>query len=186
MKKKVSKVFVALILVFSLYENSVSVYALPTSVSLNLTRREQEKSQWCWAASAQMAGEYYGKNIAQSTIVYQIKGNFNNAGATGSETLQAINYALPQGKKAVETNVESKIFLQTKLSNSHVVPIRMQWNSGDRHIVILSGYDSQGRLTITDPGQGCSQRRSYPYNQLISNVTILSGTGKYINTFVIN
>lgn len=186
MIKNISKVFIALLLAFSLYENAVPVYALPTSVSLPLTRREQEKSYWCWAASAQMAGEYYGKNISQSTIVYQIRGTFNNVGARGSDTLQAINFALPQGKKAVETNVESKTFLQTKLSNSHVVPIVMQWNNGSGHVVVLSGYDSQGKLTITDPGKGCIQERSYPYNQLITNVTILSGTGKYVRTYVIN
>lgn len=37
------------------------------SISLAVTLRPQETSQWCWAASARMAMEYLGKSVSQCT-----------------------------------------------------------------------------------------------------------------------
>lgn len=186
MKKGVLKVVISLILVFSLYENTMPVYALPPYVALAMPRREQQKSKWCWAASAQMVGDYYGMNHSQAQIVYQIKESYADASATDSETTQAINFALPQGKKAVlEDNTKTETFIKTKLAQGFPIPIKMLWNTGWAHIVVLAGYDTDGKLTLIDLGVNCATR-TYSYSSLKNGTTIQSGTGRYIKTWIIN
>ena len=52
---------------------------------LNVIRYEQEKSNWCWAASIQMVGSYKTKYVSQESIVQYVKGNLNNTGANIEE-----------------------------------------------------------------------------------------------------
>ena len=161
------------------------VQALPAVVSLSITRCEQEKSKWCWAAGAQMVGKYYGNNYSQSKIVYQIKSSYNNAGASDSETTRAMNYVLPSGKDATCINLISQNSMQTKLAQGYPVPIKMTWDSGGSHLVVVSGYLSNGNITITDPAEGCSAKNSYSYTALVNGTRISSGTGKYVRTWLI-
>lgn len=184
MKVRMLKVVVSLIMVFSLFENTIPVYALPAYVALAMERHEQQKDNWCWAASAQMVGDYYGTNRSQAQIVYQIKGSYADATASDSEATQAVNFALPQGRKAVMENIKTDTFLHTKLAQGFPIPIKMVWNVRGAHMVVLSGYISNGDLTITDPAKDCS-KRSYSYNALKNGTQIQSGTGRYTNTWVI-
>lgn len=111
-----------------------------------------------------MVGDYYGTNHSQAQIVYQIKESYADDTATDSETTQAINFALPQG---------------------FPIPIKMLWNAGWAHIVVLAGYDTDGKLTLIDPGVNCATR-TYSYSSLKNGTTIQSGTGRYIKTWIIN
>ena len=132
-----------------------------------------------------MAGEYYGASHLQAEIVYQIKGNVDNKGANDSQVIQAINYALPPGRSAVVEGVKTETFLTTKLAQGYIIPIKMEWNSGGAHSVIISGYDTSGKLTITDPLKNCSAKISYRYSDLKNGTSIQSGTGRYTQTRVI-
>ena len=184
--KMIRKAMVALLFVPLLLLGTTSkVQALPAVVSLSITRCEQEESKWCWAACAQMVGNYYGNSYSQSIIVYQIKSSFTNAGATDSEVSQAMNYVLPSGKKATCVDKISHDTMMTKLAQGYPIPIKMLWNSGGAHDVVVSGYTSDGKITITDPGEGCSRKNSYSYTALVTGTTISSGTGKYVKTWLI-
>lgn len=184
--KDLKRAIAALLLVPVLFLNMVSkAYAIPTVVSLNVTRCEQQESNWCWAACAQMVGNYYGNSYSQGIIVYQVKGTFHNEGASDSEVSQAMNFVLPPGKSAACINTMSQDSMYTKLAQGYPIPIKMLWNSGGAHDVLITGYTSEGLLTITDPGEGCSEKRYRSYSALINGTTISSGTGKYIRTWLI-
>lgn len=133
--KDLKREIAALLLVPVLFLNMVSkAYALPAVVSLNVTRCEQQESNWCWAACI---------------------------------------------------NTMSQDSMYTKLAQGYPIPIKMLWNSGGAHDVLIIGYTSEGLLTITDPGEGCSEKRYRSYSALINGTTISSGTGKYIRTWLI-
>ena len=64
---------------------------------LNVIRYEQEKSNWCWAASIQMVGRYKTKYVSQESIVQYVKGNLNNTGANIEEIKKGIDYVSGNG-----------------------------------------------------------------------------------------
>ena len=49
------------------YFDSINGFMYKTE--LNVIRYEQEKSNWCWAASIQMVGGYKTKYVSQESIV---------------------------------------------------------------------------------------------------------------------
>ncbi len=71
----------------------IQVEAAPSARTLSVTRYQQEKTNWCWAASAKMLGKYFGSTKTQSQICQYVKGNTNNVGASNSEITKAMEYA---------------------------------------------------------------------------------------------
>ena len=102
MKICLKKTF-ALFLSFCLIFSSASMFSIKTQALAALTGNNeldvvasiQEKSNWCWAACAQMAGRYIsgGGIRSQSAIVEYIKGHTNDVPSTIDETAQAATYA---------------------------------------------------------------------------------------------
>lgn len=184
--KDLRRATVAVLLVPVLFLQMVlQAYALPTVVSLNVVRCEQQETNWCWAACAQMVGNYYGNSYSQGIIVYQVKGSFNNVGASDTEVSQAMNFVLPPGKSATCINTMSQDSMYTKLAQGYPIPIKMLWNSGGAHDVLITGYTSEGALIITDPWLGCTRKNSYSYPALVNGTRICSGEGRYIRTWLI-
>lgn len=86
--------------------SSTMALAAPTNSVLGVTRKEQVKSNWCWAATAQMLGNYYGSTKTQYQISANVKGNTtNNSAAFTSELTKAIEYAT--GRNCAVTGVLS-------------------------------------------------------------------------------
>lgn len=66
--------------------------ATSKTYSVKITRYSQNKTNWCWAACAQMIGNYYGNNKSQKTICKKIKGKSINEGASDDELETALKY----------------------------------------------------------------------------------------------
>lgn len=185
-RKRIRKLLVGSILVFSLAMNQISgsVLADVWAYSLSLSRYEQEYTCWCWAACAKMVGFYYGyTSISQTGIAIAVHGHAGNIGATDSETRTAINFAISGSKTVTNVNGTKNLSqIKTNISNGNPFVLKMHWDSGGNHVVVCKGYNGSS-LVIVDPGIGCSSIVAYPYSDLISGTTILSGTGTYTNTF---
>ena len=175
MKKSVLRGLVSLCLatVFIINANAIYVY-----------RYEQEMSNWCWAASAQMIGHTKGRNVSQSAIVEYVMGSSVNVGANIDQCKQAVDYATLiystiAGSAIPYANAKSE------LDDGEPIFIRIQWNSGGGHAVVASGYNlSAGTITIVDPAVGCGTQ-AYLYRTMVSNCQFESGTGKWQNTITI-
>jgi hypothetical protein len=85
MKNKSTKLMIMTILCFLLSAGlfSTSVFAITGFKFNSVVAQQQEKSNWCWAATASMAAKYLGVNNAtQSNIVTAVFGSaWNFAGS---------------------------------------------------------------------------------------------------------
>lgn len=143
--------------------------------TLSLTRYTQEKSKWCWVAAAQMIGNYKGNYKTQSEICQAVKNSIVNEGGTNSEVASAIKYTT--GKNVSVNGQLPMSEIMNEIDSRDPVAIKMIWNSGTAHAIVVSGYDG-GKLRLTDPGENCGVNW-YNYVDLCSGTTISSGTGYY-------
>lgn len=174
---KILGIFV-LVFVFSFTYVNTTYGAAKT---LNVTRYQQEKTNWCWAACAKMMGNYLGNGYSQSEICKNVKGNTNNNTASLDEVTSAIKYAT--GKTVTRSGIIALYTISRSIDNNKPLVIRMQWNSGGGHVVVVSGYND-AKVRLVDPASGCSTAW-YTLSDLGSGTTIQSGTGSYTNTWTI-
>lgn len=158
--------------------------AIPFKVNastLNVTRYQQEKSNWCWAATARMIGKYVANtSLSQTQIVTYVKGSAVNSGGSDSEVNKAITIAT--GNRA-HTTYTPTIFAYSEFSkrigSGRPVGIKMSWNSGGAHALAVSGaLDSSQNIRIVDPAVGCSSLIWRSYSGLVNGGSVLSGSGK--------
>ncbi|MGN1031134.1 MAG: papain-like cysteine protease family protein [Butyricicoccaceae bacterium] len=178
MRKVVGKVASALLAIAIIFASPIHVYA--ASKTLGMTRYEQEKSNWCWAASAQMVGKYvYGTKMSQSNICTYVKGEVVNTTATISQVATALYYTTRKGT-ASSNSYFSLSTSQTHINNSKPFIARLGWNSGGGHAVAIYGYNDS-TLYVADPAVGCG-KQGYTYSNMISSNKFQSGTGKWTHT----
>lgn len=74
---------------------SSPINATATPVTISVTSVVQQKSNWCWAASAQMGGKAINQSSTrtQSQIVQTIKGGTDNVGGTLNESRNGTAWA---------------------------------------------------------------------------------------------
>ncbi len=110
MKLKLIKKFIfnacAALLTYSICINTVSNVSAD-SWSVSYTRYRQEKTNWCWAASAQSSAKHMVSSAkTQTDAVVFVKGSNVNEGGTIFETARAANYFT--NNKYVYTGYERK------------------------------------------------------------------------------
>lgn len=185
--KKNLKIIMALFLVTVIVtvQGSQKVEAYPTTYIMNITKYQQEKSNWCWAATAKMIASFLGyQSITQSGIVGYIKGSTVNETASQGEIRSAIQYAI-NSQFAVRTEgVLFHIKIQEYISNRRPLGLGVSNGSGMGHVVVVSGYGS-GTVTIIDPAANVATK-SYTYNSLVNGVTSQYGSAKYTTTWTLN
>ena len=147
--------------------------------TLSMTSQAQEKSNWCWVAVAQMIGNYKGNYKTQSTICKEVKGSIVDEGGTNTEVASAIRYTT--GKNVAINGVLPLTEIMNEIDNRDPVAIKMMWNTGGAHAVVVSGY-SGGQVQLIDPGMNCSTS-FYNFVDLCSGTKIQSGTGYYAITW---
>lgn len=178
---KMFPLFLSLLLVF-LPMTSFSVSANPNQAFfLNITRQEQYQTKWCWAACSSMISQYLSPTSfrSQYEIVGQIKGSmYVNDGATDSEVINAMNYALHYKYSAKSTGPQNFAFVQDKIASNKPPIISIGWNAGGAHVVVASGYNSlTSNIRVIDPWYGCGTSQ-YSYAAMVNGTTFESGVGK--------
>ncbi len=145
MKIKLFKRLMCFVISFML----LAVCAVPNQAAqykLKITRKEQEKDNWCWAACAQMLGNYYGNTLSQSNICQYIKGSIVDQTADYIDTTNAFRYAISNVSSKKNITYWSAVsfykFVNTiKLGDPAV--LRMKWSNGKGHVVIVGGVQEE-------------------------------------------
>ena len=185
MKKKIKIISVVFILVLTVvYIKPQTIAAYPTTYVLNITKYQQEKSNWCWAATAKMIASYLGYSITQSGVVGYIKGSTVNETASAGEIRSAIQYAISSRYSVRTEGVLTHIKIQEYISSNRPLGLGVSNGSGMGHVMVVSGYGS-GTVTIIDPAANVATK-SYTYNALVNGLTSQYGTAKYSATWTLN
>lgn len=83
----------------SLFKKFIAIMTLSTifitsANAVYVYRYQQEQTNWCWAASAQMMGHTMGRDVTQSAIVDYVLGTIANVTSGDIENeKKAVNYA---------------------------------------------------------------------------------------------
>ena len=131
---QIRRILISLSLIIAIFFTQAS------AAQLSISNCKQEKSNWCWAASAQAIGKYYGSSKTQSSIVSYVKGSAVNESANVYETNNAIIYASSQGTEY--DNVLTITEVQLQIDDSDPIAIRIGWNGSltNGHIMVIGGY----------------------------------------------
>lgn len=160
-KNRMKKILVMCVIINILFCAEVeSVLAYPAQCSISVTRREQQETNWCWAAVSQMIGAHYYGLLTQRQIVINV---------LGVTTRNSLSYEK----------------IQKYISTSKLMGIKMVWNSGGAHALVLSGYSADGKVTLVDPAANAGIER-YSYSSLVAGTTIQSGSGRYTKTWTLD
>jgi hypothetical protein len=176
------------------------------SKTLPVTRIEQEETNWCWAASAEMIGKYVKPNstVGQEAVVTDRVATIAG-GILGpwSQLLFAMVDAPPyniagiapwtaEGIELVSDGEVEASWGLTRSFEAHVSSIdegkplaamfMWSWLPPSGHCLVVSGYQNANasfpELVLIDPvvGKGIAP---YRYDLLAAGCTIQSGTGTY-------
>ena len=153
-------------------------------VESRITRQVQEKSNWCWAACASMAGEYItGTRISQSDIAKKFNLFAFNLPIIGDENaIKVLNYASGitwNVAGATEFDFQDAV---DKLDSKKIFGLHISWEHSG-HMVICGGYRlSDQSLRIVDPIND-SEPNYYKYYKLRTKQELMSGTGTWDRTY---
>ncbi|MBU5445199.1 C39 family peptidase [Paenibacillus sp. MSJ-34] len=166
---------------FTLFVGSAGVSA--ASKTLSLTRIQQAKTNWCWAAASEMVGKYKNSSTTKTQwdVVLQEKGkDYPNVGGTVSNIKNGIK--LVGGNKVTVTDSSSPLSfatIQSQIDSANPSVMWIDWNSGGAHVVVSAGYDTtDSKVYAVDPWEDISNQY-YKYDALVKGTTLASGTGKY-------
>lgn len=181
MTKKLFAINVVLILVLCL---SLTVCA--TSWNTYVLRVEQEKDNWCWAASAEMvARNQVSTSLRQGDAVEYLKGTEDDprpdVAGTMVDCKNALSYIANYSFSVIRGStplIESA--LQTKISSGFPVCAGILWSAGGGHMVVLDKYtDTTSLVRVVDPWYDCTEKIEYEYDDLINGVFMGSDTGTW-------
>lgn len=170
---KAAKRGIAFFLVCALFVSCLSTLCLANT--LGIKKVKQAKTNWCWAACAEMASnwENNASGRTQWNIVRHVKGStstpYPNEGGTPSETEEGAEYGtkfLADYKS--QTMACSLSFIKNILSKygNPVCAGCGYYKNGKRnggHMLVIHGYDDASKILVCDPATGKSQWVSYSY-----------------------
>ena len=176
--KKISFISMVLCLVMIM---SLTVCA--TSWNTYVSRVEQEKSCWCWAACAEMLAHHEkGYTRDQGDAVEYIKGTASNPrpNVTGTMTdcKNAVLYICENEFSVIKGNALQETALKNKIAAGYPVAAGILWFGGGGHMVVLDKYtDTTSLVRVVDPWFDVTEKVEYEYSDLINGVYLESGYG---------
>lgn len=139
--------------------------------TLNVTPAQQEKTKWCWAATAQMTGKfvYPSSTATQTQIVIHVKGSNINSGATIYETANGTMYATNDTITfaAALAPFEFELVKEYIDANLPIQPlVHKTYSDGTKsgHYYVIRGYSKttySSYLYLIDPWDGSGKFVSY-------------------------
>lgn len=132
---------------------TASQSATPLSVPIY----KQEKSLWCWAASARMAGiyKYWSTDVTQTEIVTHVKGSAVNETGSALEVTMTLSYVTNGVYPGLwSSSPFSFSQVQTSIDNDYpVIPLVYKKSSG--HFYVICGYNQpKSQIILNDPWNG--------------------------------
>lgn len=134
---------------------------------LNVPLKNQVMNQWCWAATSQTTGMFYGKSYQQCQIVdeaarqgFSVPGNCcNNKNACNKPNYLSGRGGIIPVMRALQipvvgqTGALSERQVQSEISKRAPFTMAWYWNSGGGHVVVGRGYQN-GQVYWMDPWYG--------------------------------
>lgn len=184
MKQQI-KIFIIAFLTINIMVTQVSKYeawAYPTNYVLNMTKYQQEKKNWCWAATSQMISSFLGYKMSQTDIVTFFLGSPADKMTSTVGMTNALSYSIRSSYEvnanAVLTHTKIKKYIYNRL------PLAMGIKGDNGHIVAVKGYGS-GTVILMDPGRNESVTNC-TYNALVNGYTDQYGPAKYTTTWTLD
>lgn len=141
--------------------------------SVHIVFVKQEKTNWCWAATAQMTGKcvYPSSNVTQTQIVVHVKGEDVNKPANPNETADGTMYAT-NDTTSFSGELGAMSFRSVKNCINKGRPVQPLVNNGvTGHYYVIYGYNEASNgdyLYIADPWDG--------YGKYVSYLDFVNGT----------
>lgn len=130
----------------------------------------QQTQVWCWAATIEMVSQYYGRSIDQCQILSAyLSGNccalpqFCLVAAPNMQTIQAGLFRLAGLRSDYVPSALPFGVIQAEIDAGRPIIVGYR-GSFSGHVVVIVGYDAQGRLWIHDPINGAFS--GVPYGQV--------------------
>jgi hypothetical protein len=127
---------------------------------LTVPQKNQEQSQWCWAATSQAVLEYYGISKTQTEIAQYGTNGTNDwnwlYGSTTGPTRNGVDLILNHFGSISSTgqaNWCTLEFITAELTGRRPVPIRWGWDAGGGHILVIHGV-ADSLVYLMDPWYG--------------------------------
>ncbi|MBE5890172.1 MAG: hypothetical protein E7282_04290 [Lachnospiraceae bacterium] len=183
-EKRLKKLLCLFVFLFVLGSGATDISAV-TGSYFSYDKVPQEKSMWCWAASAENAVQWEMKiSRHQKDAVRKIKGSiFNkypNVGGSLSDTVKAAEYISENKEdyactKLSTTDAKPYSFLKREIQDySNVIVLFGGYYDGNErtggHAITCHGYYEKNNvkyLWIYDPWDGGDERK-LPYSQLVN------------------
>lgn len=172
--KRFKKIFLKILIVlfsgiFSFLATANVIEAASATKTLWVPQYYQGDTNWCWATSAKMVGDYlYGSRGSILDIVYKITGSRDvlRAGSK-TETLKAVNYASNYGNNYILADENHLGYWRyaTSINNGKPYVLLIENNRINRgHAIVGRGYKwvENGNssdvhyIYINDPAKGTS------------------------------
>ncbi len=178
MKKKIVSICLLLSLCLSLCFGTMPTYASGNSIFLSSNYVGQDKTNWCWAASAENAIRWEANPYRnQWNAVYYIFGQYGsdpypNTTATIDATADAANYISNGMHSYVGVySTMSASFLYSQLYSSHpVICSGGTYNSsgvrtGGHQVLVCGWYDGSYQTVLTYYNPALRQYRTCSYSE---------------------
>lgn len=168
---------------------TASATSQASSGQANVTRYQQEKSNWCWVACAKMIGQHMlGESESQTSIYMNTKMTnvVENKSATNTEMTKAINYVLDNQYYADYANgTVSLSYIKGSILSDQPLVFKFYSSGYVAHAVVVDAF-SQNNIRIVDPAVGCSSKIFVDYDQAKISVNLLSGRKQWVDTWSIS
>jgi hypothetical protein len=168
------------------------MFVITTTVfaaTLDVNRVTQAKTNWSWAATCEMIGTYQNtdSNRTQWDVVKQIKGsNYPNVGGSVTDIKNGITYASMDLVTYTSGSTLSWSNHTSNIDNSNPIAMWIAWdNNGGAHAVVCAGTKTTSGtnyLYVIDPWED-TDSTWYGYEALKNGTTLLTGNGKYMQSF---
>jgi hypothetical protein len=126
--------------------SATSTAAATAADELDITMQAQQKTNWCWAASANTIADWYGYNYSQNQIC---NAAFNRTQGFDCPNWQAtlgnVQNALDWAGISRGSYVNGWLYystVQAEINADRPIETRIQWSSGGGHMHVVYGYDT--------------------------------------------
>lgn len=162
MTRRISKRIVVLLLLLA-FILIAPVSTLADTLYVPVVR--QAKSNWCWAACAEMVGRYEesGSTRSQWDVVMHVKGTSDNVVGTAEETALGAAFVCYNVSSFVATHrAFNEADIQDTINRAgNPLVVGIVWGGiGGGHMMVVDGYDS-GQVRVIDPADGSTRWMSY-------------------------
>ena len=159
-------------------------------MALRFPMEQQQQTEWCWDAVTVSVERYFkpGSKLTQKNFAKKIFGQPLNQGWYLDKALEAI--------QKLDRVIGQPLTFQevrAQLDQNLPVCVRIAWDTGGFHCVVISGYDTSGgipRVHVSDPKVQDSNVEIWDYESFLSTydpryAQIEAAEGVWDETYVV-